>query len=148
MPYTPFDSAVDGTVSNNNEMTPLSIMEDDGSRDLHALVASSSPNPLLVRYTFGPNHANAHYVCSKCGCQVYEYRHLDPGQDKKGMDGDFGLNAALLDCVNEYLGDVLGVTSPNSPVDTRYAKKGWKRLSGLMRTTEDRDTEPRYQVRL
>lgn len=152
----------------DNNAASLFGDNDDGTRDLHAIAAANKASPLF-RYTFGPRatRGNGHYSCRWCGCHVLEYDHENVddneatsgdggGGGQVGMRGGTGINVALLDIASEYLGDVLGLTWPSMAGDGKHGRSDtvasgqegrWKRLQGLMRTTEDRDKAPLYALR-
>jgi hypothetical protein len=118
--------------------------------------APYEPAPgLLAKHTFNTNE-NAHFVCTTCGCHVFEYctRPADdprPPQARKtpwgpenGWNGSFGLNVALLNDAGTYLEDVHAL---GADLATEEGRKGVV-LKGLEREAWPRTDEPVYKLRL
>ncbi|KAK8849369.1 hypothetical protein IAR55_004701 [Kwoniella newhampshirensis] len=113
---------------------------------------------LLTRYTFGKGQ-NGHYSCKTCGCHVFEYAPR-PVQDPRptegisaerlaarppwtpenGHNGSFGVNAALLNDIGDYLEDASGL---NSDMKREGNERKYAKLGGLERDADYRYVEPR-----
>lgn len=98
------------------------------------------PDPsVLFEYTFR-NRIYKHYMCKVCGCEVYNYG-IRP-EPVNGSRESFGINAALLNGIGEFVQDVYGLS-----YEVMGDRKG-ARMKGIFRDPADRLEEPRYRLHL